>query len=384
MTRINITTPETSSISAHLAALSARSLIDSAIDGFRNMDWKTKLIITSSVASIVGKRLYKYWKNRVRRNTIIELDLDFKMIVETPPTRLPIPTPGGDTPHKVCLHDIVDALHRAAKDPRVVGLIVRIGQTTMGLAQAQELRSALVEFKKSGKPAICFAETFGELASGTTSYYVASACELYMCPSGDVNTTGVLAESVFVKNMLDKIGVQIRADKRKEYKNALNTFTEEGFTEAHREAMQRLSDSLFVQIVRDIAQSRGFASEDELRKVIDKGPFIGKEAVDHKLVRSSCSSSGLIATTTTTTLLPPTLLRLRRSMVLHTETKCLTRSLAPPRPPRSRRTSSLPKSTSSASASPTPRASTELPTSMAAVPSCEQRARRRPCGRLQA
>ena len=172
----------------------------------------------------------------------------------------------------------VEALYRAAEDKRVVALIARVGNTNMGIAKIQEIRDAVLFFRKSGKPAIAWAETLGELSSGTKGYYLATAFdEFYLSPSGDVNITGLTAESPFFKGALDKLGVIPRMDHRYEYKNAMNLFTETKFTAAHREAMKGIIDSLFDQLVQDTARARKLSAE-QMRQIFQKGPYLGTEA----------------------------------------------------------------------------------------------------------
>jgi protease-4 len=187
----------------------------------------------------------------------------------------------GDTPR---LRDTVDALHRGARDDRVVGLVARIAAAPMGLATVQELREAVTAFRAAGKPAIAYAETFGEFGPGNAAYYLATAFdEVYLQPSGDVGLTGLLAESYFVRGTLDKLGVEPRMDHREEYKNALNIFTEKDFTDAHREAARSIMDSMFDQIVGGIAASREITPE-QVRALADRGPYLGTEALDADLV----------------------------------------------------------------------------------------------------
>jgi protease-4 len=80
---------------------------------------------------------------------------------------------------------VVEALERAATDDRVVGLIARVGEAGLSAAQIQEIRDAIIEFRSKGKPAIAYAETFGEGGKGNGSYYLATAFdEICLQPSG--------------------------------------------------------------------------------------------------------------------------------------------------------------------------------------------------------
>ena len=210
------------------------------------------------------------------------LDLDFNRgVVETLPED---PFALFSVDERLELRDVVDAIDRAADDRRIVGLFARIGGAPMGMAQIQEVRDAVGRFRESGKPAVAFAESFGEFGPGNGGYYLASAFDdVYLQPSGNVGLTGLMYESPFIRGLLEKLHLEPSIGQRYEYKNAVNFYTETGFTEAHREAMQDLMDSQFGQIVRGVAEARGM-TDDEALSLFDEGPFIGSGAVEAGLV----------------------------------------------------------------------------------------------------
>ena len=212
--------------------------------------------------------------------TVLELDFETPLL-EARPGDPVAKLMMKDTP---VLRDLVDAIDRAAGDERVKGLVARVGAAPIGLAQIQELRQAVTRFRQAGKFTVAWSETFGEGGGGNGAYYLATAFdEIWMLPSGDLGLTGLIYESPFIKGTLDMLGVTPRMDQRYEYKNAMNTFTEKSYTAPHREAMQRLADSQFDQIVKGIAERRG-KSLDQVRALIDKGPFLGEETVEAGLV----------------------------------------------------------------------------------------------------
>ncbi|MFP2907060.1 signal peptide peptidase SppA [Pyxidicoccus sp. 3LFB2] len=187
----------------------------------------------------------------------------------------------GEDPSTV--RDVVDALEKAGDDPRVKSLVARVGNPGSPAA-AQELRDAVKAFRAKGKKAVAYADTFGELGNSTVAYYVASAFdEVYIQPSGELNITGLAFETPFARDAFAKLGVTPRFQKRAEYKNAVDTYTEQGFTAPHREAMERYTQSLFGQVVRGIAEDRKM-TEDAVRGLVDRAPFFGQEALDAKLV----------------------------------------------------------------------------------------------------
>jgi protease-4 len=220
-------------------------------------------------------------KPTVPSNVVLELDLSEPL----PEYVLDTSLAGafGKKPNTV--HDVLDALQKGAEDSRVKALIVRVGQRPGSLAQVQELRDAVKAFRAKGKKAIAYSDTFGEGGSATSAYYLATAFdEIYIQPSGDLNLTGMAMETPFARDAFAKLGVAPRIGKRYEYKNAVNTYTEMDYTAPHREATEKFLGSLYTQVVKGIAEDRKLGSEDEMKALIDRAPFLGQEAVDAKLV----------------------------------------------------------------------------------------------------
>jgi protease-4 len=187
-------------------------------------------------------------------------------------------------PRHLTVRDVVEALHRAATDDRVVALIARVGTAHIGLAQLQEVRNAVLAFREKGKRAVAYAPTFGEFDAGNGAYYLATAFDtIYLQPSGDVGLTGLIAETPFVRGTLDKLDLVPRLDHRSEYKNFMNILTERHYTAPHREATQHVMESQFGQIVQGIATARGLYP-GAVHALIERGPFLGAEAVKAQLV----------------------------------------------------------------------------------------------------
>ena len=216
----------------------------------------------------------------VPRRVILELDLEDGVIETIPDDPMAQIMLSG----ALQLRDVVDALERGADDRRVVAVFAKISGEPMAMAQIQEVRDAIKKFRKSGKPAIAFAETFGEFGPGNGGYYLATAFdEVHMQPSGDVGLTGLYYETMFLRGAFDKIGLEPRMGQRYEYKNAVNSYTHTSYTEPHREALERVMESRFSQIVRGIAEARGI-TEDDVRNLAERGPLLGQEALEAGLV----------------------------------------------------------------------------------------------------
>ncbi|HEV7734998.1 MAG TPA: signal peptide peptidase SppA [Candidatus Binatia bacterium] len=240
----------------------------------------TSLGAMVALALVLGFTVRFMRAGHVDAHTVLEIDFDQPLVEYVPDD----PVAGVLQGRMAQVHDVLEALERGATDDRVVALVARVGAAPMGLARIQELRDAVIAFRASGKPAIAYSLSFGEFSAGNGSYYLATAFdEIYLQPSGDVGLTGLIVESPFLRGALDKLGVVPRMDHRREYKNAMNIFTEKGFTPAHREAATRVMDSQFGQIVRGIAAARAI-SEDRLRALIDGGPLSAEQALEAKLL----------------------------------------------------------------------------------------------------
>lgn len=184
---------------------------------------------------------------------------------------------GGGRP--LVLRQAVAAIHRAAEDDRVAGLIARVQLPAAAPGPVQELRDAIVAFGEC-KPTVAWAETY----PGTMSYYLASAFrEIWMQPAGSVGLIGFATNATFLRDALDKAGIEAQFIARGEYKSAANVFTEGSYTEPHREADARLIESLQEQVWQGIAQSRGL-DPDTINTLADQAPLLREAAVTAGLV----------------------------------------------------------------------------------------------------
>ncbi|CAN5343917.1 signal peptide peptidase SppA [soil metagenome] len=212
--------------------------------------------------------------------TLLELDLTRGLAESPPSTPLQAIRERG-TPG---LRATVEALHAGAEDDGVLGLVAHIGQENLSLAVAGELRTAVSAFRTSGKPAVCWTETFGEMGGGNVSYHLAAAFgEIWLQPSGDVGLTGMTAEAVFVRGALDKLGIESQIGQRHEYKSAADTFLRSTMTDPHREMATRLAESGTEIVLAAVAEGRGMTVE-AVRALMDDGPLPAARALSAGLV----------------------------------------------------------------------------------------------------
>jgi protease-4 len=242
----------------------------------RFLAWFGAAVIVYSIYFVI---ILNY-RGSIASKTILEVNLDSQMIEDAPDSAV-AKYMLSDRPR---VRDFVDALDRGAKDDRVVGLVATIASVPMGMAEAQEVRDAVSRFRAKKKFAVAYSETFGEFGPGNGAYYIATAFDqIYLQPSGDVGLTGLMIETQFLKGTLDKLGVKFHGDHRYEYKNAFNIYTETQYTAAHKEANGKVMNSWFGQIKSGICQARHI-DPAQFDALVDKGPFLGREALDAKLV----------------------------------------------------------------------------------------------------
>ena len=187
-------------------------------------------------------------------------------------------------PNRLTLIEALNTIERASNDSRITGLVARIGDSNMGLAEVQELRDAIAAFRAKGKRAVAYSDTFGELGSGTHSYYLAAAFnEIWLQPMGTLGLVGLRIEMPYLRGTLDMLGIKPSVEHREEYKDAANMFTEKQMTDPEREELQALLGSINTQMVADIAKDRKI-DPATLKEVIDRAPLLTDEALKAHLV----------------------------------------------------------------------------------------------------
>ena len=177
------------------------------------------------------------------------------------------------------VRSIVDALRKAKVDKRVTSVVIRPTSAAALWGKVQEIRDAITDFRRSGKPIIGYLEYGGE-----QEFYLASACDkVFLLPTSTLDLTGVASYELFLRGTLDKIGAYPDTLHIGQYKTASNTFTEHTFTPAHREMAESLNADLYAQLIAGLADGR-HKSEQEIRDLIDHGPFLPEDAVRAGLV----------------------------------------------------------------------------------------------------
>ena len=174
----------------------------------------------------------------------------------------------------------VENLRKAKVDSRVSSVLLRpTGFDSPYWGKVQEIRDAVVDFRKSGKPVYAYLEYGGD-----REYYLASAASrVFLLPSSPLDLRGIATYAVFLRGTLDKIGAFPDMHHIGDYKTAMNQLTEKGYTRAHKEMDESLNRDLYEQLVRGIADGRK-KNDEEVRQLIDQGPFLPEDALHAGLI----------------------------------------------------------------------------------------------------
>jgi protease-4 len=167
------------------------------------------------------------------------------------------------------LRSITHALHQAAKDDRIAGVYLSgdISQSafTSGYAGLREVRAALDEFKKSGKPVVAYL-TFAT----TKTYYLASAAtDLAIDPYGVILMPGLASEPMFFAGAFEKYGVNVQVTRVGKYKSAVEPFIRRDMSPENREEIQRLLDDVWAGLLADIGPSRSLTPK-QIQTAVDR------------------------------------------------------------------------------------------------------------------
>jgi protease-4 len=197
------------------------------------------------------------------------------------PEQLPVdvPIPFLQQQQPLAMVEMWQILRKAAADTRIKALVLEPRDLEVGWAKLQELHADILEFKKSGKPVYAYLR-----GAAAHDYYIASAADrIFMSPEDELDLKGMRVELMFLKGGLDKLGVQMEFEHVGKYKDAPDMFTRTSSTPETREVMNQVLDQLYGSLIDVIAQGRR-KKPDEIRALIDQGPFVGKSTVDGGLV----------------------------------------------------------------------------------------------------
>ncbi len=178
------------------------------------------------------------------------------------------------------LRGLFKKLDMLKTDDEIAGVIFKIEGISIGWATLQEIRTQLSEFQDAGK------ETIGYLESGGNAEYLLAATmdRIVLMPTGSLNLTGLRAEVLFYKGLLDKLDIEADMLAMGKYKSGVEPYMRDGMSDAFRESMTALLDDLYAQLLNHLAESRDSITAENASDLINRGPFTAEEAKQEKLV----------------------------------------------------------------------------------------------------
>ena len=196
---------------------------------------------------------------------------------EAPAVGMPLPALEDRSPLTVV--EIWSALRRAARDPRIKGVMLKPRGLGAGWAKVEEVRMGLEGVRKAGKPVYAWLTS-----PNTREYYLASVADrVFLSPEDMLDVKGVRAETTYYKGTLDKLGIEFEVEHMGKYKDAGDTFTRTSMSPETKEALNPVLDEVFGRFCSGVAQGRKLKAA-EVQAMVDDGPFIAPQAIARHLV----------------------------------------------------------------------------------------------------
>lgn len=186
------------------------------------------------------------------------------------------------------LAEIEKTLIALEDDDDILGIILVVSELRIGLGRANSLRARLLNLKTKGKKVVVYLESGGNI-----EYLIATAGEhVFLPPWALLNLIGLSAEVTFFRDTLDKLGIVAQLKGFGEYKSAAETFTRDSMSGPHREMIDSIIGDLEAQLEDCIAVGRGI-QPNEVKNLIDRGPFVADWALELGLIDGICYESEL-------------------------------------------------------------------------------------------
>ena len=186
----------------------------------------------------------------VEPNSILRITLDKPILDRSP--KNPFAFDLGPMNKTIGLNDILKDIQRAKEDANIKGILLDVSIIPAGVATIQEIRSELVDFKKSGKFIVAYSEVYSQGA-----YFLATvADQIYLQPEGMIFFKGLNAELTFLKGTLDKLDIKMQVIRHGKYKAATEPLFRENMSPENRKQVQALIDNSWNIVLQGISETR--------------------------------------------------------------------------------------------------------------------------------
>lgn len=230
------------------------------------------------ILAVIGAAAASGDEVTLKDHSILKLSLDKPIQERAKKDPLLAKLAGKNAP--IGLDDIIDAIERAGASDKVDGIYLDVSIMGAGFAQMEEIRNALIDFKKKGKFIVAYGELYSE-----GSYYLASvADEIYLNPEGALEFNGLVSNVMFFKGALDKLEIKPEIFRVGQFKSAVEPFFLDKMSPANRMQISSFLNSIYNHYIKQVAAARG-VDENTLHDISKnlKVQF-PEDAVQYKLV----------------------------------------------------------------------------------------------------
>ena len=209
------------------------------------------LLSVIGIISVAGMLATEGMSAPIKEKSILRLTLSGELTERSEEN--PMAMFMGERSASVSLENALLALEKGAKNKNIEGVYIEAGALAASPGMAQELRQALVEFKKSGKWIVAYGDSYGK-----TSYYLSSVADsVLLNPEGSVDFSGMASQIMFYKDVMEKLGIKMQVFKVGTYKSAVEPFICSEMSPANREQVTSYLFSIWTNMLKDVAESRG-------------------------------------------------------------------------------------------------------------------------------
>ncbi|HTF04931.1 MAG TPA: signal peptide peptidase SppA, partial [Bacteroidia bacterium] len=212
----------------------------------------SSIIVVFIVIGVISSAFNDESKTKVKENTVLHIRLDGPIIEREPKSEFAKLT-GLSDDRKMGLDAIIESIEKAKADKNIKGIFLESQNVEAGMASVEEIRLALIDFKKSGKFVYAYGEAFSQ-----KGYYLASvADQLYLNPQGGLDFKGLGAQIMFFKKMLEKLDINVQIFRHGKFKSAVEPFDLEKMSEANRLQTMTYINALWNHMLVGISAERG-------------------------------------------------------------------------------------------------------------------------------
>lgn len=224
----------------------------------------------------------------VKPNTVLHIKLDQPINDRAPKNPFSTNFTGFKT--SPGLNQILENIEKAGKDPNISGILLEPTMIPAGISTIGEIRNALEKFSETGKFIIAYSENYTQ-----TSYYLSTvANKVYLNPEGMFEIKGLTARAVFIKGLLEKLGIEPQVISYGKYKSAADPLIFEKLTEANREQLSAYINGAWSIMLEKISEARNISIEELNRMANNYVVEDANDAFENNLVDALCYKDQLL------------------------------------------------------------------------------------------